>query len=313
MRHDARVYVAGHTGLVGSAITRALQDRGFEDLLLPKSSELDLRDPVATRKFFRRERPEYVFLAAARVGGILANSKYPADFIDDNLAIELSVIRAAHEEGVEKLLFLGSSCIYPKHAPQPLKEEYLLTGPLEPTNRPYAIAKIAGVEMCRAHWEQHKDRFISAMPTNVYGPGDNFDLETSHVLAALLRKFHNAKDQKQESVTIWGTGRPKREFVYADDLADALIFLMKNYESPDLINVGVGEDLSILELAKLIAEVVGFEGRIDHDLSRPDGTPRKLLDVSKLSGLGWTANTSLETGIRKTYEWYLEQHAGRVL
>lgn len=309
MRKDARIYVAGHTGLVGSAVTSALRECGFANLLLRKSSELDLRDSTATREFFRKESPDYVFVAAAKVGGILANSKYPADFIDDNLAIELSVIRAAHEAGVEKLLFLGSSCIYPKHASQPLKEECLLTGPLEPTNRSYAIAKIAGVEMCRAHWEQHGDRFISAMPTNVYGPGDNFDLETSHALAALLRKFHEAKVRNDDSVTIWGTGNPKREFIYVEDLADALIFLMDNYESPELINVGVGKDLSILELANLIADVVGFEGRIEKDLSKPDGTPRKLLDVSKLNELGWEPPTSLRAGIRKTYDWYLHHEA----
>lgn len=311
MRRGDRIYVAGHTGLVGSAILRALRNHGFENLILRRSSELDLRDPAATLNFFRRERPRYVFLAAAKVGGILANSEYPADFIDDNLAIEYSVIRAAHEEGVEKLLFLGSSCIYPKHAPQPLKEEHLLTGPLEPTNRSYAIAKIAGLEMCRAHWEQYGDRFVCAMPTNVYGPGDNFDLETSHVVAALLRKFHEAKVQKKESVTIWGTGIPKREFIYADDLADGLLFLMEHYDSPEFINVGVGEDVSILELAQLISDVVGFGGRIEHDLSKPDGTPRKLLDVSALTALGWTASTALRDGVRQTYDWYLQHWAER--
>ena len=306
MRKDSRIYVAGHTGLVGSAIIRALRRKGFENLLLRRSGNLDLRDGEATRRFFAAERPEFVFLAAARVGGILANSRYPADFLEDNLAIQLSVIRAAHEHGVEKLVFLGSSCIYPKHAPQPIREDVLLTGPLEPTNRSYAIAKIAGLEMCRSHWDQHGDRFISLMPTNLYGPGDDFDLETSHVLPALIRKFHEAKVGGDPSVTIWGTGKPRREFLYVDDLADACLFLMDRYESPEPINVGVGEDVSILELARLIGGIVGFEGRIERDLSRPDGTPRKLLDVSKLDELGWKASTSLEEGIRKTYAWFRE-------
>lgn len=298
--------MAGHTGLVGSAITRALRARGCDNLLLSRSSDLDLRDAHATRRFFAAERPEYVFLSAAKVGGILANSRYPADFIGDNLSIELSVIRAAHEQGVDKLLFLGSSCIYPKHAAQPMREDALLTGPLEPTNQAYAIAKIAGLELCRAHWDQHGDRFMTVMPTNLYGPGDNFDLETSHVLPALIRKFHEARAEEGEAVTIWGTGEPRREFLHVDDLADACLFVMEHYDSPEPINVGVGEDLSILDLANLVSRVVGFDGRIERDLSKPDGTPRKLLDVSKLNRLGWQPKIRLEEGLKQTYEWYCQ-------
>lgn len=307
MRNDARIYVAGHTGLVGSAIVRELREQGYSNLILCSSSDLDLRDPAATREFFREQKPEYIFVAAAKAGGILANSKFPADFISDNLAIEYSVIRAAHREGVQKLLFLASSCIYPKYSPQPMKEKYLLSGPLEPTNRSYAVAKIAGIEMCRAHWSQHGDRFISAMPTNVYGPRDNFDLETSHVVAALIRKFHEAKLREERSVTIWGTGTPKREFIYVRDLARALVFIMERYEKPEPINVGVGKDIPIIELARLIARVVGFGGEIVKDTYKPDGTPRKLLDVSKLEALGWQSEVPLEEGIEKTYDWYLRE------
>jgi GDP-L-fucose synthase len=306
MDRDARSYVAGHRGLVGSAIVRRLEAEGLDRLVTRTRAELDLTDRDAVEAFFADARPQYVFLAAAKVGGILANASYPADFIRENLAIQLNVIDAAHRHGVEKLLFLGSSCIYPKHAPQPMKEEHLLTGKLEPTNEAYAIAKIAGVEMCQAYARQHGDRYISVMPTNLYGPGDNFDLKTSHVLPALIRKFHEAKVRGEESVVIWGTGEPRREFLHVDDLADACVFLMREYEDPDIINVGVGRDISVRELAELIREVVGYEGRIDHDTSRPDGTPRKLMDVSRLTGLGWTASIPLEEGVRRTYEWFLE-------
>jgi GDP-L-fucose synthase len=306
MDRDARSYVAGHRGLVGSAIVRRLEAEGLDRLVTRTRAELDLTDRDAVEAFFADARPQYVFLAAAKVGGILANASYPADFIRENLAIQLNVIDAAHRHGVEKLLFLGSSCIYPKHAPQPMKEEHLLTGKLEPTNEAYAIAKIAGVEMCQAYARQHGDRFISVMPTNLYGPGDNFDLKTSHVLPALIRKFHEAKVRGEESVVIWGTGEPRREFLDVDVLADACVFLMREYEDPDIINVGVGRDISVRELAELIREVVGYEGRIDHDTSRPDGTPRKLMDVSRLTGLGWTASIPLEEGVRRTYEWFLE-------
>jgi GDP-L-fucose synthase len=308
MRLDARVYVAGHRGLVGSAIARRLKALGFQDLLVRTRQELDLTDGRAVRAFFETERPEYVFLAAAKVGGILANDTYPAEFIRDNLAIELNVIDAAHRAGVAKLLFLGSSCIYPRLAPQPIKEEYLLTGPLEPTNEAYAVAKIAGVKLCQAYRRQYGDRFISAMPTNVYGPGDNFDLETSHVLPALLRKFHEAKMADAPEVVIWGTGAARREFLHVDDLADACTFLLKSYDGSEPINVGVGRDISIAELAELIADIVGFRGAISFDTTKPDGTPRKLLDVSKLAALGWEPEVSLRDGIEQTYRWFAEMH-----
>ncbi len=308
MRLDARVYVAGHLGLVGSAIARRLKALGFQDLLVRTRQELDLTDGRAVRAFFETERPEYVFLAAAKVGGILANDTYPAEFIRDNLAIELNVIDAAHRAGVAKLLFLGSSCIYPRLAPQPIKEEYLLTGPLEPTNEAYAVAKIAGVKLCQAYRRQYGDRFISAMPTNVYGPGDNFDLETSHVLPALLRKFHEAKMADAPEVVIWGTGTARREFLHVDDLADACTFLLESYDGSEPINVGVGRDISIAELAELIADIVGFRGAISFDTTKPDGTPRKLLDVSKLAALGWEPEVSLRDGIEQTYRWFAEMH-----
>ena len=301
-----RTYVAGHRGLVGSAILRRLEGKGFEDLLVRTRGELDLTDPCAVDAFFAAEKPEYVFLAAAKVGGILANVTYPADFLRENLAIELNVIDAAHRYGVKKLLFLGSSCIYPKFAPQPMKEEYLLTGELEPTNEPYAIAKIAGIKLCQAYRKQHGTDFISAMPTNLYGPGDNFDLRNSHVLPALIRKFHKAREHAEPSVEVWGTGAPRREFLHVDDLADACLFLMDNYSGDDTVNVGVGEDLSIAELASLVREVVGYEGEIFYDTSKPDGTPRKLLDVSKLNNLGWRANIHLREGIEQTYRWFLD-------
>ncbi|UZJ79339.1 GDP-L-fucose synthase [Fictibacillus sp. KU28468] len=305
MKKDNRIYVAGHRGLVGSAILRKLEDEGYTNLVYRTSSELDLRDPLQVHSFFEKEDIDYVFLAAAKVGGIVANNDYPADFIRDNLLIQTNVIDAAYRAGVEKLMFLGSTCIYPKMAPQPLKEEYLLTGELEPTNEPYAIAKIAGIKMCQSYNLQYGTKYISVMPTNLYGVNDNFDLETSHVLPALLRKFHEAKENNKPSVEIWGTGTPKREFLYSDDLADACLFLMKNYEGNDIVNIGVGEDLEIKELAYKIKEVVGYEGELQFDTSKPDGTPRKLVDVTKLNGLGWKASTSLNEGLRKAYEGFL--------
>lgn len=304
-KHD-RVYVAGHRGLVGSALVRRLESEGFDDLVLRTRAELDLTDRDATFRFFERERPRYVFHAAAKVGGIMANSTYPADFIRENLAVAINVVEAAHRFEADKLLFLGSSCIYPKFAPQPIREEYLLTGELEPTNEPYAVAKIAGIKLCQSYNRQYGTRFISVMPTNLYGPGDNFDLNTSHVLPALIRKFHDAKASGEAEVTVWGTGKPRREFMHVDDLADACVHLMKSYEGSEIVNVGVGEDVAIGELAELVGEVVGFEGRIVFDTSKPDGTPRKLLDVSRLAGLGWTARTGLREGVERTYQWYLE-------
>ncbi len=309
MDKGARIYVAGHRGLVGSAILRRLQAEGYRNIITRTRQELDLTRQEAVERFFREERPEYVFLAAAKVGGILANATYPADFIRDNLLIQTHVIDAAYRFGVKKLLFLGSSCIYPKFAPQPMKEEYLLTGPLEPTNEAYAVAKIAGIKMCQAYRRQYGFRAISLMPTNLYGPGDNFDLETSHVIPALIRKFHEAKVQGKEEVVVWGTGNPRREFLHVDDLADAAVFLMHHYDDEAIINVGVGKDISIRELAQLIASIVGFEGRIVFDTSKPDGTPRKLLDVSRLFALGWRPRISLEEGLRQTYAWFVEHVA----
>lgn len=306
MNADARIFVAGHRGLVGSAISRRLRSEGHGDLIERTSAELDLRDPGAVEAFFAAEKPEYVFLAAAKVGGILANATYPADFLRDNLAIELNVIDAAHRHGAKKLLFLGSSCIYPKFAPQPIKEEYLLTGELEPTNEAYAIAKISGIKLCQAYNAQHGTDFISAMPTNLYGPGDNFDLASSHVLPALIRKFHEAKERGEADVTIWGTGTPRREFLHVDDLADACVHLMRTYSGSEIVNVGVGEDVSISELAETVRDVVGYEGGLVHDTSKPDGTPRKLLDVGRLDSLGWRASIPLRRGIEQTYAWYLE-------
>ncbi len=302
MEKQHKIYVAGHRGMVGSAIVRRLQRDGYQNLVLRTRRELDLRRQDEVELFFHRERPDYVFLAAAKVGGILANDTYRGEFIYDNLVIEANVIEAARQYGVKKLLFLGSSCIYPKLAPQPLKEEYLLTGPLEPTNQPYAIAKIAGIELCNAYRHQYGCHFISVMPTNLYGPNDNYDLQNSHVLPALLRKFHEAKVNGLPEVVIWGTGSPRREFLHVDDLADACLFLMQHYDEPGLINIGTGEDISILELAHLISRIVGYEGKIVHDLSKPDGTPRKLLDVSKLNALGWKARIGLEEGIRMVYQ-----------
>jgi GDP-L-fucose synthase len=314
MNADANVFVAGARGLVGSAICRALAVRGFRRVLGPGRSDLDLLDAAAVARYFAANRPEYVFMAAAKVGGIVANDTYPADFIRDNLQIQTNLIDAAYRHGTTKFCFLGSSCIYPRLAPQPLQESSLLTGPLEETNQWYAIAKIAGIKMCQAYTRQYGFNAISVMPTNLYGPGDNFDLQTSHVLPALLRKFHTAKQNGDQQVTVWGSGTPRREFLYVDDLADAVCFLMERYDSPDIINVGCGEDVTIAELAASIGKIVGYRGATVFDRSKPDGTPRKLLDVSKCTALGWRAKTSLNDGIRATYEWYLqsvEQPKGR--
>jgi GDP-L-fucose synthase len=305
MNKDAGIFVAGARGLVGSAICRALAARGFARVLAPSRSALDLRDRTAVGRFFAAERPDYVFMAAAKVGGIAANDSYPADFIRDNLEIQTNVIDAAYRAGTRKLCFLGSSCIYPRLAPQPLQESSLLTGPLEPTNQWYAVAKIAGIKMCQAYALQHGFNAISVMPTNLYGPGDNFDLQTSHVLPALLRKAHAARENGSKEVTVWGSGTPRREFLYVDDLADALCFLMERYDSPEIINVGCGEDVTIAELATLIADVVGFRGALVFDRTKPDGTPRKLLDVGKITALGWRPRTQLRDGVRATYDWIL--------
>ena len=306
MKQDSKIYVAGHRGLVGSAIVRKLRSEGYTNIISRTRSELDLTRQEKVEEFFNDERPHYVFLAAAKVGGIFANNTYAADFIYTNLAIETNIIHAAYLFEVKKLLFLGSSCIYPRQCPQPMKEEYLLSGYLEPTNEPYAIAKIAGIKMCQAYNRQHGTHYISVMPTNLYGPGDNFDLETSHVLPALVRKFHEAKTKDYKEVVLWGTGSPRREFMHVDDLADASVYLMKGYDETDIINVGTGKDLAIRELAELIGRIVGFEGRLTYDPTKPDGMPQKLLDVSKLRGLGWQAKISLEAGIAETYEWYLK-------
>lgn len=302
---DARIHVAGHRGLVGSAVWRHLEGRGHTALIGHSSAELDLRDRDAVFRFYREQRPEYVVLAAAKVGGIMANATYPADFLSENIRIEMNVIDAAHEVGVKRLLFLGSSCIYPKFAEQPIREDSLLTGLLEPTNDAYAIAKIAGVLHVQAMRRQHHESFISAMPTNLYGPGDNFDLETSHVLPAMIRKFHDAKTEGRDQVILWGTGSPMREFLHVDDLASAVATLLERYDDAAPINIGVGEDVTIKELAETVARVVGFEGHLTWDTSKPDGTPRKLLDVSRINSLGWKAAIGLEEGIRSTYAWYL--------
>jgi GDP-L-fucose synthase len=341
MDKQAKIFVAGHRGLVGSAIARALESRGYSNLVVRSHAELDLTDQAAVDGFFEKENIEYVFLAAAKVGGINANMTYPANFIQNNLMIQCNVIDSAYRHGIKKLLFLGSSCIYPKMAPQPMKEEYLLTGPLEPTNQWYAIAKIAGIKMCQAYREQYGFNAISVMPTNLYGPWDNFNLENSHVLPAMIRKLHLAKlaslkDSKaierdeerfgpivdefrrnlkeimqsgpdNANVVLWGTGKPKREFLYVDDLADACVFLMQHYDSGEIVNIGVGEDLSVKELAEMIQKVVGFNGNIRYDRSKPDGTPRKLLDVSRIFSFGWRPKTSLSDGIRRTYDWYIKR------
>jgi GDP-L-fucose synthase len=307
MDKNAKIYIAGHRGLVGSALVRKLDQDGFTNLILRSSKELDLRRQADVESFFQNERPEYVFLAAAKVGGILANSTYKAEFIYDNIMIATNVIHASYKAGVTKLLNLGSSCIYPKLAPQPMKEEYLLTGALESTNEPYAVAKIAAIKLCRYYHEQYGLDYISVMPTNVYGPGDNYNLETSHVLPAMIRKFHEAKVQGRPSVTIWGTGSPFREFLYVDDLADACVFLMERYgfrEVGEFINIGTGQDLTIRELALLVKSIIGYHGEIEYDRSKPDGTPRKLLDVARLTTLGWKAKVGLEQGVRNAYEFY---------
>ena len=304
MERSVKIYVAGHTGLVGSALTRALASAGYKNLLVRTKEELDLTNQSAVRSFLTQERPERVFLAAAKVGGIVANRDTPAEFIRDNLVIETNIIHESYTAGVKKLLFLGSSCIYPKLAPQPIKEESLLTGPLEETNRAYAIAKIAGIELCRSYRAQYGAHFISVMPTNLYGPHDNFDLGTAHVIPALLRKFHEAKESGAPGVNVWGTGTPRREFLHVDDLADACLFLMEHYDEESIINIGTGEDLSIRELAELIQKIVNYGGEIAWDTEKPDGTPQKLLDVSRIRGLGWKHRSTLEAGLRQTYDWY---------
>lgn len=302
MKIPDKIYVAGHTGLVGSAIVRLLKLKGYQQVIYRTSQELDLRNQAAVMQFFQEEQPQYVFLAAAKVGGILANNSLPADFIFDNLSIQNNIIQASAQYGVEKLLFLGSSCIYPKHAPQPMKEDYLMTGQLEPTNESYAIAKIAGIKMCQAFYRQHGCRFISVMPTNLYGRGDNYDLQHAHVLPALLRKFYEAREAGSKAVIVWGTGSPRREFLHVDDAAMACYYLMQKYESPEIINIGSGEDYTIKEMAIKIKAVSGFPGALVFDESKPDGTPRKLLDVSKINAFGWQAEISLEAGLQKTFE-----------
>jgi len=306
MEKNSKIYVAGHNGMVGSAIIRNLKERGYTNIVYRSSKELDLRRQIEVEKFFEDEKPEYVYLAAAKVGGIHANNTYPAEFIYDNLMIETNIIHSAYKNKVKKLLFLGSSCIYPKFAKQPIKEEYLLEGKLEETNEAYAIAKITGIELCKFYRRQYGCDFISAMPTNLYGINDNFDLETSHVMPALIRKFHEAKINNEKEVVMWGTGKPKREFMYVDDLADALNHLMLNYSDEIHVNMGTGEDIEIGELGKIIKEVVGYRGKIVNDLSKPDGTPRKLLDVTKLKDTGYTHKVELKEGIERVYEWYLE-------
>ncbi len=305
----ARIFVAGHRGLVGAAIVRRLREDGASNLLLQTHAELDLTDQAAVRQFFADARPDYVILAAAKVGGILANDSYPAQFLRENLEIQNNVIHSAWQHGTRKLCFLGSSCIYPRLAPQPLREDSLLTGPLEPTNEWYAIAKIAGIKMCQAYRRQYRFDAISVMPTNLYGPGDNFDLKTSHVLPALIRKFHEARQRGDADVTIWGTGTPLREFLHVDDLADAVVFLMDTYSQAEPINVGVGSDISILDLARLVAGVVGYGGRIVADPSKPDGTPRKLMDVGRLNAMGWQARMPLRRGIEEVYQWFMAKHS----
>ena len=310
MEKEAKIYVAGYKGLVGSAIRRKLQEKGYTNLLLSDIDDFDLQQQAEVESFFEKERPEYTFLAAARVGGIWANKTYPAEFIYSNLSIEVNVIHAAYKYGVKKLLFLGSSCIYPRLAPQPMKEDSLLTSPLEPTNEAYAIAKIAGLKMCRYYNQQYGTNFISVMPTNLYGPNDNYNLETSHVLPALIRKFHEAKINNEPFVELWGTGSPRREFMFVDDLADAVVFLMENCDYKDIgevINIGVGKDITIKELAEMIKSIVGFEGELKWDTGKPDGTPQKLLDVSRLNALGWKARYSLKEGILNTYEAFLKE------
>jgi GDP-L-fucose synthase len=306
MNKNDKIYVAGHTGMVGSALVRKLQREGYRRLILKTHRDLDLLDQKAVVDFFDKERPDYVFLAAAKVGGILANNNYRGQFIYENLQIQNNLIHNAYLHQVKKLLFLGSSCIYPKFAEQPIKEEYLLTGPLEPTNEPYAIAKIAGIKMCEGYNRQYNTHFISVMPANLYGPHDNFDLQNSHVLPALIRKFHDAKTAQLPYVEIWGTGSPRREFLHVDDLADSCYFLMQNYAGAEIINIGAGYDITIRDLALLIKEITGYSGRLEFDATKPDGTPRKLLDTTKLNALGWKARITLPDGIQKTYRWFIE-------
>ena len=308
MKSNSRIYVAGHRGLVGSAIIRSLKQRGFENLITRTHAELELMDAVAVKDFFEQAKPEYVFLAAAKVGGIHANSTYPADFMRENLIVQTNVIHESWRQGVVKLLFLGSSCIYPKLCPQPIKEEYLLSGELEKTNDAYALAKIAGIKTCQSYNQQHGTHFISAMPTNLYGVNDNFHPENSHVLPALIRRFHEAKLANVESISIWGTGTPRREFLHSSDLADAVLFLMENYDDSDIINVGCGKDQTIKELAEMIQEVVGYTGHLKFDSTRPDGTPQKILDISKINSLGWKPTISLREGLKQVYQWYTEQY-----
>jgi GDP-L-fucose synthase len=309
MQKSEKIFIAGHGGMVGSAITRALEARGFSNLVKRSRAELDLSVARAVADFFQKEKPEIVIFAAAKVGGIKANNDFPVEFLIDNLRIQTNIISGAYENGTRKLLFLGSSCIYPKHAPQPISESALLTGPLEPTNDAYAIAKIAGVKLCQAYAREYGANFISAMPTNLYGPNDNFDLETSHVLAALLRKAHEAKTKRARELIVWGTGTPRREFLHVDDCASACLFMLEKYDSPEIVNVGCGEDISIRELAELVCDVVGFKGELTWDKTKPDGTPRKLLDVSKLRGLGWAPTIPLREGIARTYDWFLKNVA----
>jgi GDP-L-fucose synthase len=307
MKSEDSIFIAGHRGLVGSAILRRLRADGFNRLLTRTRAELDLTNREAVEEFFAREKPAIVIVAAAKVGGIKANAEQPVEFLLENLQIQNNLIRAAHESGARKLLFLGSSCIYPKHASQPIRESALLGGPLEPTNEAYAIAKIAGIVLCQSYAREYGANFISAMPTNLYGPNDNFDLQTSHVLAALLRKAHEAKMSSQSELVVWGSGKPRREFLHVDDLASACVFLLENYESPEIINIGSGTDLTIRELAELICEVVGFDGGLKFDPTKPDGTPRKLLDISKIESLGWKPTIPLREGIARTYEWFRKQ------
>lgn len=308
MKIDSKIYIAGHTGLVGNALLRACLHDGYTNIVVRTRQELDLLDQTAVANFFQEEKPEYVFLAAAKVGGIVANKTYPADFLYENLCIQNNIISNTYKTHVKKLLFLGSSCIYPKHTPQPIKEEFLLTGPLEPTNEAYAIAKIAGIKMCQAYNAQYGTTYISLMPTNLYGPHDNFNLETSHVLPALIRKFHEAKERDDDHVTLWGTGNPRREFLHVDDLASACLFLMNTYNQSDIINVGTGTDISIKELAELIRDTIGYTGRIEWDTEKPDGTPRKLLDVHTIHALGWHHTIDLVDGISSTYAWFTENN-----
>ena len=311
MNKDSKIYVAGHTGLVGSAILRRLRSQGYDNFILRTHKELDIEIQKDVEDFFRRERPEYVFLAAAKVGGIYANSTYPADFIYNNLIIEANVIKTAHKYGVKKILFLGSSCIYPRLAPQPMKEEYLLSGPLEPTNEAYAVAKIAGIKMCQAYNQQYGTNFISVMPTNLYGPNDNYDPMNSHVIPGLIRRFYEAKKERRPFVEVWGTGSPRREFMYSEDMADACIFLMKNYNGNEIVNIGTGEDITIRELTKMVAEVLDYQSEIRWDITKPDGMPRKLLDVSFLRGMGWKHQISLKEGLRLTYQDFIKNHGRR--